>query len=254
MHHKGINSSISLILNLSFHRFVRSVFKKCKIWLRRRAIITSPPKSAVCSKLSPITLARPNLLLSCGTSHKVSSQSGSSYFTDSSTQKYSRNQKLCICEMWMAWDLRPQFASVWPWPKPISPIIRTVHHDPARRRNPYGILPLWCNPPKIKEPPIMTQTHPHHFEIPQKKILMSYFIDWLLFNSRPNFCWPPQIPIGKMQNASHDEPDCGLHVQCYYTRIEDVSVVHIKTGVHYPQLPTTLDPPLLTMSMSVFLE
>ena len=174
MHHKGINSSISLILSLSFQRFVRSVFKKCKIWLRRRAIITSPPKSAVCSKLSPITLARPNLLLSCGTSHKVSSQSGSSYFTDSSTQKYSRNQKLCICEMWMAWDLRPQFASVWPWPNPISPIIRTVHHDPARRRNPYGILPLWCNPPKIKEPPIMTQTHPHHFEIPQKKILMSY--------------------------------------------------------------------------------
>ena len=174
MHHKGINSSISFFLSLSFQRFVRSVFKKCKIWLRRRAIITSPPKSAVCSKLSPITLARPNLLLSCGTSHKVSSQSGSSYFTDSSTQKYSRNQKLCICEMWMAWDLRPQFASVWPWPKPISPIIRTVHHDPARRRNPYGILPLWCNPPKIKEPPIMTQTHPHHFEIPQKKILMSY--------------------------------------------------------------------------------
>ena len=82
--------------------------------------------------------------------------------------------KLCICEMWMAWDLRPPFASVWPWPNPISPIIRTVHHDPARRRNPYGILPLWCNPPKIKEPPIMTQTHPHHFEIPQKKILMSY--------------------------------------------------------------------------------
>ena len=137
---------------------------------------SSPPplKSAVCSKLSPITLARPNLLLSCGTSHKVSSQSGSTYFTDSTTQKYSRNQKLCICEMWMAWDLRPPFASVWPWPNPISPIIRTVHHDPARRRNPYGILPLWCNPPKIKEPPIMTQTHPHHFEIPQKKILMSY--------------------------------------------------------------------------------
>ena len=174
MHHKGIYSSISLILSLSFQRFVRSVLNNCKFCLHRQAIITSPPKSAVCSKLSPITLARPNLLLSCGTSHKVSSQSGSSYFTDSTTQKYSRNQKLCICEMWMAWDLRPQFASVWPWPKPISPIIRTVHHDPARRRNPYGILPLWCNPPKIKEPPIMTQTHKHHFEIPQKKVLMSY--------------------------------------------------------------------------------
>ena len=175
MYHKRIDSSISLILSLSFHRFVRSVFKKCKICLRRQAIITFPPKSTVCSKLSPITLAHPNLLLSCGTSHKVSSQSGSSYFTDSTTQKYSRNRKLRICEMWwMAWDLRPPFASVWPWPNPISPIIRTVHHDPARRRNPYGILPLWCNPPKIKEPPIMTQTHPHHFEIPQKKILMSY--------------------------------------------------------------------------------
>ena len=98
MHHK--DSSISLILSLSFQRFVRSVFKKCKICLRRQAIITSPPKSAVCSKLSPITLARPNLLLSCGTSHKVSSQSGSSYFTDSSTQKYSRNQNVETLYLW----------------------------------------------------------------------------------------------------------------------------------------------------------
>ena len=62
--------------------------------LHRQAIITSPPKSAVCSKLSPITLAHPSLLLSCGTSHKVSSQSGSSYFTDSTAQKYSRNQNV----------------------------------------------------------------------------------------------------------------------------------------------------------------
>ena len=100
MYHKGVNSSISLILSLSFHRFVRSVFKKCKICLRRQAIITSPPKSGVCSKLLPITLACPNLLLSCGTSHKVSSQSGSSYFTDSTTQKYSRNQNVETLYLW----------------------------------------------------------------------------------------------------------------------------------------------------------
>ena len=48
-----------------------------------------------------------------------------------------------------------------------------------------------------------------------------------------------------MQNASHHEPDCGLHVQRYYTRIEDVSVVNIKTGwtlpatSHYPRPTTT---------------
>ena len=68
--------------------------------LHRQAIITSPPKSAVCSKLSPITLAHPSLLLSCGTSHKVSSQSGSSYFTDSTAQKYSRNQNVETLYLW----------------------------------------------------------------------------------------------------------------------------------------------------------
>ena len=77
--------------------------------------------------------------------------------------------------LWIAWDYWPHFASVWPcicvcihicicicnriWeretrgpplpppcdrgPNPISPIITTVHHDSARRLNPYGrILPM----------------------------------------------------------------------------------------------------------------
>ena len=179
-----------------------------------RAIITFPPKSAVCSKLSPITLARPNLLLSCGTSHKVSSQSGSTYFTDSTTQKYSRNQNVETLYLWDVDGVRPE----------TSVCLRVTVAEanfPDNQNCPSRPCPqaesLWditslMQSTQDQRAPIMTQTHPHHFEIPQKKILMSYFLNWLLFNSRPNFCWPPQIPIGKMQNAYHDEPDCGLHV------------------------------------------
>ena len=48
---------------------------------------------------------------------------------------------ICICVCICIWE-RETPPPCDRGPNPISPIITTVHHDSARRQNPYGILPM----------------------------------------------------------------------------------------------------------------
>ena len=81
-------------------------------------------------------------------------------------------------------------------PNPISPIITTVHHDSARRQNPYGILPMMQSTEDQRDlhnDQKPAENHTNIFSCHEVHIS-----SWpMIFQRLANFCWQPWIPLVK---------------------------------------------------------